>query len=102
MIVDWPDALMGFGVGVTVSVLYFAGLAVTVRFALRSSRPTAVLLPSAVVRIVLLLAAGWLVTDRATLMWAFLGFGVAFFLVRSLATVLARIPRPRPEGVWWK
>ncbi|WP_417565157.1 ATP synthase subunit I [Marinobacter sp.] len=99
MIVDWPDALMGFGVGVTVSILYFAGLAVTVRFALGSSRPTAVLLPSAVVRIVLLLAAGWLVTDGATLAWAFAGYGVAFFLVRSLATVLARIPRPRPEDV---
>jgi len=97
MIVDWPDALMGFGAGVTVSVLYFAGLAVSVRVALRSSRPAAVLLPSAVVRIGLLLAVGWLVTDGATLVWAFAGYGVAFLLVRFLATLLAR--QPRPEDV---
>lgn len=94
MIIDWPDALWGFGAGVAVSTLYFAGLAASVRFALGSSRPAAVLLPSAVVRIGLLLAVGWLVTDGATLGWAFAGYGAAFFLVRSLATLLARIPHP--------
>ncbi len=94
MIVDWPDALLGFGVGVAVSILYFAGLAVSVRLALGSSRPSALLLPSALVRIGLLLAVGWLVTDGATLVWAFAGYGVAFFLVRFLATLLARTPRP--------
>lgn len=97
MIVDWPDALMGFGAGVAVSVLYFAGLAVSVRVALRTSRPAAVLFPSAVLRIGLLLAVGWLVTDGATLVWAFAGYGVAFLLVRFLATLLAR--QPRPEDV---
>lgn len=94
VIVDWPGALMGFGVGLAVSILYFAGLAVSIRVALGSSRPTAVLLPSALVRIALLLAVGWLVTGGATLIWAFAGYGLAFFLVRSLATVLARLPRP--------
>ncbi len=97
MIVDWSDALMGFGVGVVVSVVYFAGLAVSVRWALGSCRPSAMLLPSALVRIGLLLAVGWLVTDGATLAWAFAGYGVAFFLVRFLATLLAR--QPRPEDV---
>ncbi|MBT2775179.1 hypothetical protein J7J47_23450 [Halomonas sp. ISL-60] len=94
MIIDWPGALMGFGVGVAVSVVYFAGLAMSVRAALISSRPAAVLLTSAVLRIGLLLAVGWLVTDGATLAWAFAGYGVAFFLVRFLATLLARMPRP--------
>lgn len=94
MIVDWPDALMGFGVGLAVSILYFAGLAVSVRVSLTSSRPAAVLLPSAMLRVGLLLAAGWLVTGGATLFWAFAGYGLAFFLVRFLATMLARVPRP--------
>jgi hypothetical protein len=94
MIVDWPSALMGFGVGVVVSVVYFAGLAVSVRAALTSSRPAAVLLPSAVLRIGLLLTVGWLATGGATLTWAFAGYGLAFFLVRALATMLARVPRP--------
>lgn len=94
MIIDWPDALMGFGVGMAVSIVYFAGLAVSVRVALTSSRPAAVLLPSAVLRIGLLLAVGWLVSDGASLVWAFAGYGLAFFLVRALATLLARMPRP--------
>jgi hypothetical protein len=94
IIIDWPDVLWGFGVGVAVSILYFAGLAASVRFALGSSRPSVVLLPSAVVRIGLLLAAGWLVTGGGTLPWAFAGYGTAFFLVRYLAILLARIPHP--------
>jgi hypothetical protein len=94
MTIDWPDVLWGFGAGVAVSILYFAGLAASVHFALGSARPSAVLLPSAVVRIGLLLAVGWLVTGRATLPWAFAGYGAAFFLVRYLATLLARIPHP--------
>jgi len=94
MIVDWPNALMGLGVGVAVSVLYFVSLALSVRAALTSSRPAAVLLPSAVLRIGLLLAIGWMVTGGATLVWAFAGYGLAFFLVRFMAIMLARVPRP--------
>lgn len=94
MIIDWPDVLLGFGAGVVVSVLYFAGLAASVRIALGSSRPAALLLPSAAVRIGFLLAVGWLVTGGGTLVWAFAGYGAAFFLVRYLATLLARIPHP--------
>lgn len=98
MIVDWPDLLTGFGVGLPVSIMYFAGLAVSVRLALGSSRPTALLLPSAVMRIALLLSVGWLVTGGATLVWAFAGYGLAFFLVRFLATRLARVQRPEDAG----
>lgn len=94
MTVDWPVALMGFGAGLVASALYFIGLAFTIRVVLGSSRPHMVLLQSAVVRIGLLLGVGWLVTDGATLMWAFAGYGLAFFLVRFLATSLSRLPRP--------
>jgi hypothetical protein len=94
MTVDWPVALMGFGAGLVASALYFVGLAFTVRVALGSSRPHRVLLQSAVVRIGLLLGIGWLVTGGATQMWALIGYGLAFFLARLLATSLSRLPRP--------
>jgi hypothetical protein len=35
-----------------------------------------------------------MVTGGATLVWAFAGYGLAFFLVRFVATMLARVPRP--------
>lgn len=93
IVVDWPNLLIGFGVGVVVSLVYFAGLAWSVRVALTSSRHAVVLLPSAVLRIGLLLTVGWLVTDGATLVWAAAGYGLAFFVVRSFATFHARMPR---------
>lgn len=92
--IDWPGVLWGFGVGMIVSLVYFAGLAASVRFAMSASRPAAVLLPSAAVRIALLLGAGWLVTAGATEAWIFAGYGAAFLLVRYLATLLARPPHP--------
>jgi len=45
------------------------------------------------VRIALLLSVGWLVTGGATLVWVFAGYGLAFFLVRFVATTIARLPR---------
>ena len=92
MMIDWQGVLWGFGAGLVVSFVYFAGLAASVRFALGASRPVAVLLPSAAVRIALLLSVGWLVTAGATEVWAFVGYGAAFFVVRYLATLLARTP----------
>ncbi|GAB5478220.1 MAG: hypothetical protein Marn2KO_16870 [Marinobacter nauticus] len=92
--IDWASMLWGFGAGLAVSLVYFAGLAASVRFALGASRPVAVLLPSAAVRIALLLGVGWLVTAGVTQVWAFVGYGAAFFMVRYLATLLARIPHP--------
>ena len=94
MMIDWQGVLWGFGAGLVVSFVYFAGLAASVRFALGASRPVAVLLPSAAVRIALLLSVGWLVTAGATEVWVFVGYGAAFFVVRYLATLLARTPHP--------
>lgn len=93
MTVDWGAVLAGFGIGTVVSVLFFVGLVLGVRLALRLSRPTAILLPSSAVRIVVLLWAGWLVTGGGTDGWAFGGYTAAFFLVRFIATSIARVPR---------
>ncbi|RCV86788.1 ATP synthase subunit I [Vreelandella rituensis] len=98
MTIDWHAVITGVGTGVTVSILYFAGLALSVRLALRLTRPIYVLLPSAALRIGLLLSAGWLVTDGGTLGWAFAGYALAFFLVRFIATLMARLPRVKEAG----
>ena len=93
MIIDWGAVLTGFGVGVVISTLFFASLALAMRLALRSLRPVAVLLSSAAVRIGLLLWVGWQVTNAATDGWALAGYALAFFLVRFIATMIARPPR---------
>lgn len=98
MTIDWHAVITGFGAGIAVSILYFLGLALSVRLALRRSRPAAVLLPSAALRIGLLLSAGWWVTDGGTLGGAFVGYALAFFLVRFIATLMARLPRVKEVG----
>lgn len=98
MTIDWPAVITGVGAGIAVSILYFLGLALSVRLALRRSRPVAVLLPSAVVRIALLLAVGWWVTEEGTRGGAFVGYALAFFLVRFIATLMARTPGAKEAG----
>lgn len=98
MTIDWHALFTGFGTGVSVSILYFVGLALSIRLALRLVRPVTVLLPSAALRIGLLLSAGWLVTEGGTLGWAFTGYALAFFLVRFIATLMARLPRVKEAG----
>jgi hypothetical protein len=98
MTIDWHAVITGFGAGVAVSILYFLGLALSVRLALRLTRPVSVLLPSAALRIGGLLAAGWWVTDGGTLGGAFVGYALAFFLVRFIATQVARHPRVKEAG----
>lgn len=95
MIVDWSEALIGFTVGTVVSILYFVALALSVRVAMNSSQHLVVLLPSAFLRVGFLLVIGWVVTAGALRLWAFIGYGVAFFLVRSMAIFYARIPRSK-------
>ncbi|MDW7745904.1 hypothetical protein [Halomonas sp.] len=98
MTIDWHAVITGFGTGVAVSILYFVGLALSIRLAMRLIRPVSVLLPSAALRIGLLLWAGWLVTEGGTLGWAFAGYALAFFLVRFTATLMARLPRVKEAG----
>lgn len=94
---DWVAIHTGFWVGIVASTLFFAGLAVSVRWALRTGRPGVILLPSAGVRIALLLGVGWWVTGAGADGWAFAGYVAAFFLVRLIATVIARLPQSKEE-----
>ncbi len=98
MTIDWHVVITGFGAGVAVSILYFLGLALSVRLALRLTRPVSVLLPSGALRIGGLLAAGWWVTEGGRLGWALAGYALAFFLVRFIATLMARLPRVKEAG----
>lgn len=102
MVIDWWAVLLGFCAGVPVSVLFFAGLAWGVRRALRSARPSGLLLLSAACRIAVLLAVGlWIATAGAN-HWPLAGYALAFFVVRLAAVLWARANRapnlPEHEG----
>ncbi len=90
MVIDWESLLLGLCFGVPVSVLFFAGLAWGMQLALRSIRPAAVLLLSSVCRISMLLAAGFWITAALGTGWSVVGFVLAFFLIRLLATLWAQ------------
>ncbi len=102
MAIDWDALLLGFSVGVPVSVLFFAGLAWGMRLALRSARPGALLVLSFAGRITLLLAVGFRVTAAGVNAWPLAGYALAFLLVRLAVVIWARatrIPaRPQQEG----
>ncbi|MBW0148387.1 ATP synthase subunit I [Marinobacter arenosus] len=95
MTADWGATLIGFGVGVATSVLFFAGLMLGIRMALQIGRPATVLLPSAALRIAILLGAGWVITGQGTDGWALAGYVAGFFLVRFVAIRMARVPGGR-------
>ena len=88
MAFDSMALLLGALAGFVVSGLYFAGLAIGVRAALRRSNPVGLLVLSAVVRMAALIGAGWGMVMLGGL-WAALGFAVAFFVARFIATRLA-------------
>lgn len=92
-------ALFGLGLlaGVLAGALYFAGLAWGMRLALRAARPVAVLLPSAALRIALLLGAGFWISGLGAL--ALAGFALAFLVVRLVVT---RVALPAAEVTPWK
>lgn len=92
--IDWHAVLLGFGVGVPVSALFFAGLAVGMRLALRSRQPAGLLLLSAVCRIALLLLIGFWITTAGSSAWPLAGYAVAFFAVRLIAVGYARWAPP--------
>lgn len=84
--IDSAALVLGLCVGALLSGLFFASLAFSVRVALRSSRPAAVLLLSSVCRISVLLTAGYYLVVTRGSTWCLVGFVVAFFVVRLLAT----------------
>jgi len=87
--VDWNAVILGLLVGAVLSTAYFAGLGWGMRAALRANQPVKFLMLSAVVRIAALLGVGWAVVWQAG-PWAFAGYAVAFFVVRTVSVALAR------------
>lgn len=85
---DWTGFLIGVLAGGALGALFFAGLAWGVKIALRRPHPTAILLPSAALRIAGLLAGGWAVAVWLGVEGA-LGFALAFIGLRTI--LLARI-----------
>ncbi|WP_299565305.1 ATP synthase subunit I [uncultured Sulfitobacter sp.] len=87
--VDWAAVAGGLAIGAVLSVLFFAGLKVGMRLALRTRTPVGFLALSAALRIAVLLAAGWGVVQQGGV-WAFAGFALAFLVVRMGAITLVR------------
>lgn len=94
--IDWPLLAFGLLGGAVAGALFFVGLAWGMRAALCSPRPVVILLPSAALRIGLLLAAGAWVAGLGTA--ALLGFMAGFFLFRVGMIVALR---PTPGGAGW-
>lgn len=85
---NWASFLTGFASGAAVGVLYFAGLAMSVRLALRAARPTGLLLISSALRIATVMGFGWLAAQAGLATLG--GFALAFMLARIAAITLAR------------
>ncbi|WP_458790936.1 N-ATPase subunit AtpR [Yoonia sp. MH D7] len=92
---NFDYTLFGFGLlsGTVATALYLAGLAWGMRLALRTARPVAVLLPSAAIRITLLIGVGFWISQSGAV--ALAGFALAFLVVRFVVTNALR----PPEGV---
>lgn len=88
--VDARAALLGLGVGLLASGLFFAGLGWSLRWALRSRRPVLVLLPGFLLRAALLLATAWWLAQVSNPLWSLPAYMLAFFLVRGVALRRAR------------
>lgn len=96
--IDWIALALGMVAGSAVGALYFAGLAWSVRRALGRARPVAVLLPSAGLRIALLLLAGWGTAQLGVV--ALAGFALAFLGLR-VGVVAAARRMPAEVGASW-
>ncbi len=86
---DWSGFLLGALAGGALSALFFAGLAWGMKLALRRPNPTAILLPSAALRIAALLGGGWVVAALLGVAGA-VGFGLAFIVLRTILVARLR------------
>ena len=89
---EFDGLIFGWGAlaGAIAAAVFFAGLALSVKLALRATRPTSLLLASGVARIGVLLAFGWWVASLG--LWAFIGFAVAFLTTRTVILAIVRKP----------
>lgn len=96
---DWTTFGLGIFAGSAVGVLFFSGLALGIRLAMRTSRPTPFLMLSAMFRIVALLGVCWLVANQGGgLMLT--GFALAFVIVRFVAITIASVAKPKQVPQW--
>lgn len=91
--IDWAAIALGLSIGAAASAAFFVGLKFGMRLALRTERPVNILVLSAVLRIAALLGIGWAVAATAGA-FALAGFALAFFVVRTVATTIARAGAP--------
>ena len=89
IVVDWTAAMLGVGAGTVMGIVFFVGLAIGIRRALRTKAPIGILTLSAALRLAAFLGIGWVVVSQGG-PWAGLGYGIAFLIVRFVATTLAR------------
>jgi len=90
---DWAALMLGLAIGAATSVVFFAGLRLGVRMAMRSSKPVGLLVLSSIVRIAALLGIGWLIAEQGG-PWPLLGYAAAFVFVRFIAITIARVNAP--------
>lgn len=86
---DGEAVLWGGAIGAGISALFFAGLGLGMRYALRASNPVPLLMLSAVLRMAALLGVGWFVVAQLGA-WALAGYGTAFLAIRMIVTSIAR------------
>lgn len=96
--------LLGFTVGLPMSVLFFLGLNWGMRRALASEHPGRLLMLSFFGRLVLLLGVAFGLTSLTSTLWSLGGYMLAFSLVRVFAVFSARLNRrtaisAKQEGV---
>lgn len=87
---DLQALLLGFLVGLPISVLFFWGLSAGMRWALASEQPGMRLFFSFVVRSLLLLLVAYALTLWLQPFWALTGLMLAFFLIRVLSVRLVK------------
>lgn len=93
---DWGAVILGLATGAVTSAVFFAGLGLGMRLALRAAKPVAVLVMSAALRISALLGIGWLVVGQGG-PWSLLGYAAAFIAVRFFTTTVASVRPPSGE-----
>lgn len=94
--IDTHALLLGFVVGLPVSVLFFLGLWWGMRRALASTQPALILAASFLGRATLLLGAGLWLARAVHPLWAPAGFLLAFVLARMLGVRRVRRVRQAP------
>lgn len=94
---------IGFAVGLVVSMVFFVGLALGMRMALRSNTPAIWLLLSFVVRAALLLAVVMYLINTGEPLITIAGFVLAFFMVRLIVVRMAKrcVHTPEEQGASW-